>query len=110
MCEGGYTLAPLASCTGDSTSIIVTYSFGGATLPPTQTSFVGIYPLTETGPFKALATGAVCGSIYPKYSSTVNCGLCPRAGTFKFAPWKTPRQYKVVVAPYSPPDAQGIQG
>ena len=110
MCQGGYKLAPLASCAGDSTSITVTYSFGGATLPPTQTSFVGIYPLAETGPFKALAKGAVCGSIYPKSSSAVNGGLCPSSGTFKFSPPSTPGQYKVIVAPYSPPDAQGIQG
>ena len=110
MCEGGYTLAPLASCVGDASSITVTYSFGGNTLPPTQTSFVGIYPLAETGPFKALATGAVCGGIYPKYVATVNGGLCPSTGTFRFSPPSTPGQYKIVVAPFSPPNAQGVSG
>jgi hypothetical protein len=110
MCEGGYALKPLASCVGDKSAVTVSYSFAGSTLPPTQTTFVGIYKLAETGPFKALASGSVCGSVYPKYVATVNGGLCPSAGTFKFSPPSTPGQYKIVVVPFSPPNAQGMSG
>ncbi len=110
MCEGGYTLAPLASCVDDAAKVTVTYSFGGSTLPPTQTTFVGVYPLAETGPFKALSSGAVCGATNPKYAATVNGGLCPATGAFKFSPPSTPGQYKIVVVPFSPPNAQGMSG
>jgi hypothetical protein len=110
MCEGGYTVLPVASCVGDSSTITVTYSFGGSTVAPTQTTFIGIYQLTETGPFKALASGAVCGSTYPKYTATANGGLCPSTGSFKFSPPSTPGQYKIVVVPFSPPNAQGMSG
>ena len=109
-CEGGYSITPLASCVGDGTSISVSYSFGGSTLPPTQTTFVGIYKLTETGPFKSVASGTVCGSVYKAYSAKVNGGLCPNSGTFKFSPPAAAGQYKIVVAPFSPPDANGISG
>ena len=39
------------SCGQDPpSSITVEYSFSGAASPPTQTSFVGVYPVDETGP------------------------------------------------------------
>ena len=110
MCEGGFTFSQLASCVGDSSAITGSYSFGGAAIAPTQTSFVGIFPLTETGPFKSLAATAVCGATYPKYDKTVNGGLCPSSGTFKFSPPTTPGQYKIVLVPWSPMNELGMQG
>jgi hypothetical protein len=110
MCEGGYALSTTASCVGDGTSITVAYSFGGATAPPTQTSFVGFYAPSETGPLKYAASATVCGSTYRTYSATVNGGLCPSSGTFTLTPPTAAGMYKIVVAPFSPPDANGIYG
>jgi hypothetical protein len=107
MCEGGYSLAPLASCVGDGAVVVGTYSFAGLTMPPTQASTVGIYALTETGPFKSYTSASVCGS---SYSATVNGGLCPASGTFSIKAPSTPGQFKIVVSPFSPPNAQGIAG
>ena len=109
-CEGGYKLSTQASCIGDGTAIVVSYAFGGATAAPTQTSFVGFYAPTETGPFKYAASGSICGSVYKTYSATVNGGLCPTSGAFKLLPPTKAGQYKIVVAPFSPPDANGISG
>ena len=110
MCEGGYTVKPLASCIGDGTSISVSYSFGGATQPPTQTSFIGIYAVGQTGPFQSLTSGSICGSVYKSYSATVNGGLCPSTGSFKFAPPQVAGQYSIVVAPFTPASSGGGSG
>jgi hypothetical protein len=112
-CEGGYRASPLASCSKDASEsgvISVAYAFAGDTLPPTQASFVGLYPLDEYSPFKTLSTASVCGATYPKYVGTVNGGLCPSSGSLKISRPSAPGKYKLVVAPYSPMNALGQQG
>ena len=109
-CEGGFKLSTTASCVGDTTSVTITYSFGGTAVQPTQTSLVGFYALTETGPLKSLTSTAVCGATYPKYDKAVNGGLCPASGSFSLSPPATPGQYKVVLAPWSPLNEFGVQG
>ena len=107
-CEGGYRLGPLASCAGDAASVIRgSYSFGGAAPPPTQGTLVGVYPLAETNPLKAAASTPVCSS---GYNPLLAGGLCPPTGTLRLARPAAPGQYKIAVAPYSPPNAQGVQG
>ena len=108
-CEGGFTVSPLASCVGDSTSVTLTYTFGGTAPPPTQTSLVGFFALNETGPLNSAVSAAVC-SQYSKYSANVNGGLCPSKGTLRLSPPSTPGQYKIVLVPWSPLNAQGLQG
>ena len=108
MCEGEYSLGPLASCAQDaSTKITVAYTFSGAVLPPTQSSFVGVYALTETNPLNSVASGMVCGGTY---NALVNGCLCPLSGTFTLSRPSTPGQYQIVVAPFSPMNALGQQG
>jgi hypothetical protein len=108
LCEGGYRLAPLESCALDPTGYIaITFSFGGDVLPPTQSSFIGVYQLTENGPFKYLATASVCGSTY---DSSKNGGLCPSSGTLKISRPAVPGRYKIAIAQYSPLDSRGFQG
>ena len=110
-CEGGYRLSSLASCALDPLSkITVSYSFTATVPPPTQTSFVGIYPLTEVGPFKSLTSAPVCGAKYPSYSKAVNGGLCPSSGSFQLSRPTKPGRFKVVVVPWSPRNALGQQG
>ena len=107
-CEGGYALAPLASCLQDPASrIAVSYSFAGSVAPPTQASFVGLFPLAETNPLKSSASSVICGGTY---NPSVNGGLCPASGAFSIARPSVAGQYKVVVVPYSPPNALGLQG
>ena len=110
-CNTGFRLSPLASCSMDPPSrITVQYSFTSASPPPTQTSFVGIYSLDETNPFRFAKSAAVCGATYPNYDSTKNGGLCPFLGSFQLSQPTVPGQYKIVVAPFSPRDANGLQG
>ena len=97
-CEGGYTLTTLASCSGDSTSVTVTYSFAGTAAPPTQTSLIGFFALTETRPLNSLTSASICGAQYPKYNSAVNGGLCPTTGSVSISPPTAPGQYQVTVA------------
>ena len=108
-CQAGYKVGPLASCAQDPAgAVTVSYSFpDGRVLPPTQSSFVGLYPLDETNPFRAVASGKVCG---PSYSKRVSGGLCKSSGSFTIPRPAAPGRYKIVVAPYSPPNAVGISG
>ena len=107
-CEGGYSPSPLASCAKSaSTTISISYSFGGTAPPPTQLSFVGIYALAETDPFNSQASAYVCGQTY---NSTRQGGLCPPTGSLRLSRPSTPGQYKIVVAPYSPPNSLGLSG
>ncbi len=108
-CEGGYRAAPLAACDMDPPAhieIVYSWSAGGAS-PPTQTSFVGVYALDETNPFRALATAALCGWTYNAAESS---GLCPPDGATRLARPAAPGRYKIVVVPFSPKDARGLQG
>ena len=111
-CEGGYRLSPLAAiggAPGQSVSINVVFSFGGAALPPTQTTFVGIYDMNEQDPLQSLSAAAVCPT-FTKYDPSVNGGLCPALGSFQLSPPAAPGQYKVVVVPWSPANEMGMQG
>jgi hypothetical protein len=108
LCEGGYRLSSLASCALDAPSLVsINFSFSGDVLPPTQSSFIGVYQLNETSPFKALATASVCGATY---SSAVNGGLCPSSGSFKMSRPTLQGRYKIAIALYSPLDSRGLQG
>jgi cathepsin B len=110
-CEGGYRLSSLASCAKDAPSAItVTYAFTATVPPPTQASFVGIYRLGDVNPFSSLASAPVCAAAYPAYNPAVNGGLCPSSGSFQLPRPTAPGQYKVVVVPWSPRNAQGQQG
>ena len=110
-CEGGYRLSSLASCAKDAPSkITVSYAFSATVPPPTQTSFVGIYRMGEVGPFRYLASARVCDTKYPTYNKAVNGGLCPSSGSFQLSRPTAPGQYKVVVVPWSPRNALGLQG
>jgi hypothetical protein len=108
LCEGGYSLAPLASCALDPAgSIAINFSFSGDVLPPTQSSFIGVYQLNETSPFKGLVTASVCGATY---DSSKNGGRCPSSGSFRMSRPTVPGRYKIAIAVYSPLDSRGLQG
>ena len=108
LCEGGYRLSSLASCALDApASVSVNFSFSGDVLPPTQASFIGVYQLNETSPFKSLVTASVCGAAY---ASAVNGGLCPSSGSFKMPRPTLQGRYKIAIAQYAPLDSRGLQG
>jgi cathepsin B len=103
-CEGGYQASPLAVCAGDATPIAVSFVFGpGVVLPPTQSSFIGVYPIAETGPFNYITRAFVCGAAY-------SGGLCPTSGVLQIPNPGVPGRYKLAVATYSPINAQGLEG
>jgi hypothetical protein len=65
-CEAGYHVSALAGCAADAADhLTVSYTFpsppAGSVPPPTQGSFVGIYPLGERNPVRHVAMGYVCG-------------------------------------------------
>ena len=108
VCEGGYSLGPLASCALDDSSVIrINFTFSGSVSPPTQASFIGVYALSVTNPFQNFAAAYICGS---SYNATANRGLCPSAGSLHIARPSNPGQYQIVVVPYSPPNALGQSG
>ena len=110
-CNSGFRVSSLASCGQDPpSSITVQYSFPGAAIAPTQTSFVGIFSLDETNPLHSVASVPVCGSTYPSYNPSANGGLCPSRGSFQLSRPTAPGQYKIVVVPFSPMDSNGLQG
>jgi len=109
-CNSGFQLSSLASCGQDPSRITVQYSFSGAGRPPTQTSFVGVFPPDETGPLSSVASSPVCGSTYPNYDPATNGGLCPSQGSFELSRPTAPGQYKIVVVPFSPRDSNGLSG
>jgi cathepsin B len=110
-CNSGFQVSSLASCGQDPpSSVTVEYSFSGAASPPTQTSFVGVYSLDETSPVNSVASAPICGSTYPSYDPATNGGLCPSQGSFQLSRPTVPGQYKIVVAPFSPLDSNGLQG
>ena len=109
-CNSGFRLSSLASCGQDTSSITVQYSFSGAGSPPTQTSFVGVFPPDETGPLRSISSTPVCGSTYPGYDPAANGGLCPSQGSFELSRPTAPGQYKIAVVPFSPKDSNGLKG
>ncbi len=110
-CNSVFRVSSLASCGQDPrSSITIQYSFSDAASPPTQTSFVGVYPLDEADPLRKVTSALICGSTYPSYNPSANGGLCPSKGSFQLSRPTAPGQYKIAVAPFSPRDSKGLQG
>jgi hypothetical protein len=57
---------------------------------------------------RSLTSASVCGT--KAYNRSLNGGLCPAERTVRLARPTAQGSYKVVLAPYSPKDAQGLQG
>ena len=109
-CEAGYSAAPLAACAGVAGPVVATYSFGAAgVLPPTQASFLALYPAGETSAFGFAGPGLayLCGDTY---DATVNGGLCPASGTVSVPAPSVPGRYKLAVAAWSPANVFGVSG
>jgi hypothetical protein len=106
-CEGGLSASPLATCLADKQVVTVTYSFGGATKPPAQSSYLGIYKVGEAETSKQVSTGYIYGN---RYNIADEGGLCPLSGKVTIAPPTTTGSYKIVLAPYLPPNEFGQSG
>ena len=57
---------------------------------------------------RSITSASVCGT--KAYNRSLNGGLCPSERTIRLARPTAPGGYKVVLAPYSPKDAQGLSG
>jgi cathepsin B len=107
-CEGGYQVSPLATCSGDGSVVTVAYTFGGTATAPTQKTFIGVYPVAETKTTNVVTMAMLCGTTF---NAAVNGGLCPTSGgSITLVAPTTPGAYKVVVAPFLPPNEFGQSG
>jgi cathepsin B len=107
-CEGGFKISPLAVKAGDGTLITASYTFGGSAAPPTQKSFLGIYPVAETKTMSTLKSVMLCGTTY---NPALDGGLCPAGGgsVTLIAPTE-PGSYKIALASFLPPNEFGQSG
>ena len=106
-CEAGYTVAPLATCSGGTAPITVSYTFDDSAGPPTHSTLVGIFQLGEQDPYRYITASYLCG---PTYNALVNGGLCPLRGTVTVPSPPAAGDYQIAVVPWLPMNALGYQG